>query len=118
MKYESEFRDKGVMLQKFTPGSTDFKKIEDSMTELKAKMEAGREQAERKFTLRQAEIFATAYKEVQGMVAASARWRKLNYVLKVSTKSPSGTEPNSVMMSLAEPVLKAPMPATTSPKMC
>jgi Skp family chaperone for outer membrane proteins len=105
MKLESEYRSKGEMLQKFQPGSSDFKKIEDGMTELKARMEALREQAEREFSLRQAEILATIYKEVQGMVASVAKWRKINYVLKVSTKPPSATDPNTVMAALNEALL-------------
>jgi Skp family chaperone for outer membrane proteins len=105
MKYESEYRQKGEMLQRFTPGSADFKKLEDAMTELRAKMEAGKEQAEREFTLRSAESLATVYKEVQVMVSRVAVWRKMNYVVRISTKPPSGADPNSVMMAIAEPVI-------------
>ena len=107
MKIETEYRQEGEMLQKLTPGSGDYKKREDRMTELKARMEAGNETAQREFTLRQAEALATIYKEIQGMVASVAKWRKMNYVLKVSTKPPSGTDPNSVMAAVAEPVIYA-----------
>jgi Skp family chaperone for outer membrane proteins len=107
MRLESEYRQEGEMLRKLTPGSADYKKREDRMTELKAKGEAGQEQAQREFTLRQAESLATLYKEIQGMVARVAQWRKINYVLKVSTKPPSGTDPNSVMAAVGEPVIYA-----------
>ena len=59
------------MLAKLTPGTEDYKKHENSVTELKARHEAGREQAEREFTQRQAEAMATLYKEVQAMVPRS-----------------------------------------------
>ena len=36
-------------------------------------MEAGKEQAQREFTLRQAETMATIYKEIQGMTARVAK---------------------------------------------
>ena len=77
------------------------------MLELKAKVEAGQESAQREFALKQAESLATLYKEIQGVTARVATWRKINYVLKVSTKPPSGTDPNSVMAAVAEPVIYA-----------
>ena len=107
MKLESEGRSEAEYLQKLTPGSADYKKREDHMLELKAKVEAGQESAQREFSLRQAESLATLYKEVQGMVARVAQWRKINYVLKVSTKPPSGTDPNSVVSALGEAVIYA-----------
>ena len=107
MKLETEYRQEGEMLQKFTPGSGDYKKLEDRMTVLKAQVEAGQEQAQREFTLRQAESLATIYKEIQGVTVRVANWRKMNYVLKVSTKPPAGTDPNSVMAAVAEPVIYA-----------
>ena len=69
MKIESEARQEVEMMKKLTPGTEDYKKHENTITELKAKMEAGREQAEREFTLREAETMATLYKEIQGMTA-------------------------------------------------
>ncbi len=41
MKLESEARQEMEMMQKLQPGSADYKKREDHITELKAKMEAG-----------------------------------------------------------------------------
>ena len=53
------------MLAKLCPATEDYKKHENKVTELKARHEAGREQAEREFAQRQAEMMATLYKEVQ-----------------------------------------------------
>jgi Skp family chaperone for outer membrane proteins len=107
MKLETEYRQEAEMLQKLTPGSADYKKREDRMTELQAKATAGKEQAQRELELRQAESLSTIYKEIQGVTARVANWRKINYVLKVSTKPPSGTDPNSVMAAVGEPVIYA-----------
>ena len=73
------------MLGKLTPGTEDFKKHENRVTELKARFAAGREQAQREFQSRECENIATIYKEVQLMVTAIAQWRKINYVVKVRT---------------------------------
>ncbi len=77
------------------------------MTELKARHEAGREQAEREFTQRQAEMMATLYKEVQTMVARIAKWRKMNYVVKISNQPISGANPNSVMAAISSTIVYA-----------
>ena len=107
MKIESEARQEMEMMQKLQPGTADYKKREDHITELKAKMEAGREQAQRDFTLREAEMMSTLYKEIQGMTARVAKWHGMNYVLRAtSAKKPMpGTDPNSVMAAMNDQVI-------------
>jgi Skp family chaperone for outer membrane proteins len=100
MKIKSEAQEEAQMLSKLTPGTADFKKHEDRVTELKARFEAGRETAQREFALREAENVATIYKEVQSMVGRIAQWRKMTYVVKVTNQPISGTDPNSVMNAI------------------
>jgi Skp family chaperone for outer membrane proteins len=109
MKIESVARQEMEMMQKLAPGTADYKKREDHITELKAKMEAGREQAQREFTSREAEMMATIYKEIQGMTARVARWHGMNYVLRASNpnKTAAGMDPNSVMATMNEQVVYA-----------
>jgi Skp family chaperone for outer membrane proteins len=105
MKILSEAQSEAEMLAKLAPGTDDYKKHENKVTELKARHEAGREQAEREFTQRQAEMMATLYKEVQAMVQKIAAWRKMNYVLKISNQPVSGANPNSVMAAISSTVV-------------
>ncbi len=94
MKIKSEAEEEGQMLSKLTPGTEDFKKHENRVTELKARFAAGREQAQREFQARESENVATIYKEVQLMVTAIAQWRKINYVVRVTNLQPNGADPN------------------------
>jgi Skp family chaperone for outer membrane proteins len=107
MKIMSEAQQEAELMQKFNPGSEDYKKHESRVTELKARHEAGREQAEREFALRQAESMATLYREIQGMVAMIAQWRKMNYIVKVTNQPITGTDPNSVMGAISSTVVYA-----------
>ena len=91
MKIKSEAEEEGQMLLKLTPGTEDFKKHENRVTELKARLAAGREQAQREFQSRESENVATIYKEVQLMVTAIAQWRKINYVVRVTNLQPNGS---------------------------
>jgi Skp family chaperone for outer membrane proteins len=105
MKLKSEAQEVAQMLNKLTPGTGDFKTHEDKVTELKARFEAGREQAQREFALREAENVATIYKEVQAMVGRIAQWRKMNYIFKVTSAPIAGTDPSSVMNAINSTVV-------------
>jgi Skp family chaperone for outer membrane proteins len=107
MKIMSEAQEEAQMLAKLAPGTDEYKKREYRVTELKARHEAGRETAEREFAQRQAEVMATLYKEIQEMVKKIAQWRKMNYVVKVSTQPITGTDPNSVMAAMANTIVYA-----------
>jgi outer membrane protein len=107
MKCMAEAQQESETLAKLTPGSVDFKKHEDRISELKAKHEASREQYEREFTLREAEMLGTLYKEIQSMVSRVAQFKGFNYVVRVSNDPVTGSNPNSVMMAIERPIVYA-----------
>lgn len=107
MKLQNEAAAEVEMLGKLTPNSDDYKKHENNITMLKAKMEAGREQAEREFAAKEAEAMATLYKEIQVMTARMAQARKMTYIVKVSNQPITGENPNSVMAAMANMMVYA-----------
>ena len=107
LKFQTEAQEIAQQLSKLTPNSIDAKKSEDRMTQLKAQLEAGREQAQRDFALRESEMLATLYKEVQDMVSLIAQFKKMTYIVQVSNEPVSGSNPNSVMAAMAKTVVYA-----------
>jgi outer membrane protein len=107
MKFQTEAQEEAQKLSKLTPASVDAKKCEDRITQLKAQIEAGREQAQRDFALRESEMLATLYKEVQEMVSLIAQYKKMTYIVQVSNEPVSGSNPNSVMAAMAKTVVYA-----------
>jgi Skp family chaperone for outer membrane proteins len=107
MRIMSEAQEEAQMLSKLAPGTEDYKKHENRVTELKARHEAGREQAEREFAQRQAEAMGTLYKEIQEMVKNIAKTRKMNYIVKVSNQPITGSDPNSVMAAISSTLVYA-----------
>jgi outer membrane protein len=107
MKFQAEAQQETEMLAKMTPGSVDFKKHEDRITQLKAQHEASREQYEREFTMREAEMLATLYKEIQAMVGRIAQYQGLTYVVRVSNDPVTGANPNSAMMAIERTIVYA-----------
>jgi outer membrane protein len=107
LKFQTEMQEQAASLQKLTANSVDAKKAEDRITQLKAQIEAGREQAQRDFALRESEMLATLYKEVQAMVARIAEFKGISYIVQVSNEPISGSNPNSVMAAMAKTVVYA-----------
>jgi len=107
LKIQSEAQEEAQKLSKMTPNSVDAKKIEDKLTVFKAQIEAGREQAQRDFSLREAEMLAGLYKEIQAMVAAIAKHNGLTYVVQVSNKPITGSDPRVAYAAMAQTVVYA-----------
>ena len=101
-------------MKKLNPGSEDYRKHENRITELKAKMEASKEQAEREITLRQAETMATLYKEIQAYAKWVAQHRGITHVMILPTpRPPAAIRTRSWPPSAARS--STPTRATTSP---
>ncbi len=107
MKYSQEAQQESEMLAKMTPGSVDYKRHEDNITQLKAKYEAGRESAEREFTLREAEMLSSLYKDISTMVGRVARARGMTFVVRVNNDPIAGANPNAAMMAIERDVIYA-----------
>jgi Skp family chaperone for outer membrane proteins len=107
MKYDEQGRQEMELLRKFQPGSTDYRKHEDRITELKAKIDASREQYQREMELRNAETIAIIYKEVQLYAGWVAKQRGITHVMVVANTPPSGSDPNSALAAINRPVVYA-----------
>ena len=80
---------------------------EQKIANLKSQIEAGREIAQREFTRREAQMMAGLLQEIQQTIAALAKSRGINYVVKVSAEPTSDSDPNDVMTSWGRSVLYA-----------
>jgi outer membrane protein len=107
VKIQTEAQEEANKLQKLTPNGVDAKKIEDRLTQLKAQLEAGREQAQRDFALRESAMLATLYTEIQDMVRRIAEYRGMTYVVQISSEPISSSNPNSVMARMAQTMVYA-----------
>ncbi len=92
-------------MEKLQQGSEDFKNKDAKLTELRAKLDASRESAQKEFAQKEAEALATVYKEIQTMVAYVAKSYGMTYVMRVSNEPVTGTDPNSAVMALSRAVV-------------
>jgi outer membrane protein len=107
MKLQNEGQRLMETLEKINPGTEEFRKRQDQITELKARAEAKRESAQRELSLRESEMLLTMHKELQTMIYRVAKARNLTYVLQIQNAPPVATNPNSVYSAMAHTVLYA-----------
>ena len=107
MAIATEAKQETEKHQRMTPNSPDAKKCEDKVTQLKAQFEAGRENAEREFTQKEAETMATIYSEIALMAKGVAKMNGMAFVVKYSDQMPTGSEPNSVVAAMSRTILFA-----------
>ena len=107
MRIMAEAQEEAQTLSKLAPQSEDYKRHENRVAELKARHEAGREQAEREFAQRQAESINTHYHEIQEAVATLAKAKGLTHVVKVSTDPNPAAQPADVQAVLNGSVVYA-----------
>jgi outer membrane protein len=105
VKIMTEGKQVAKEMEGFQPGSADYKLREGKLTDLQAKLEAEKAKAQREFDARHAEVLSTFYKEVQSMVSRVARYKGLNFVVKVSNEPVVGDNPDAVMMAMAKSVV-------------
>jgi Skp family chaperone for outer membrane proteins len=105
MKIQNEMAQEAEVLQRYAPGQEEYKKQEYKLTELKARLQATQEQAEREFQNREAEAMASLYNEVTEVAKRIAQARRMTYVMKVTGQAPNGTNPQSVMAAMANPMV-------------
>ena len=107
MKLTTEGKQEQEKLARLTPGSLDAKKAEDKITQIKAQIEAGRENSQREFAQKEAETMATIYGEIADMAAGVAKQRGMNFIVKYTDMKPQGTDPDSVMAAMSRTILYA-----------
>lgn len=101
----TQMQQLGEEMKGLAPGSNDFNSKESQITQLRARLEAEREQAQADFARREADALAQIYREVQEMSGAVAKANSMQFVVKISNEPVSGTDPNSVMSAMARSVI-------------
>ena len=94
--------DKMVQMK---PGTPDYQQLSNKVTEMKARIEASREQVQQEFTLKESEALAVIYNDIRLMTAAVARKKGMTYIVKISDEPISGSDPNSVMSAMARTIV-------------
>jgi Skp family chaperone for outer membrane proteins len=107
MKMGQEMNGEMDKLRKLNPGSPDQSRVEQRISELKAKGQALKEQAQMDLSRKEADVLATTYTEIQKMAGAVAKQRGMNLVVQGSTTPPTASNPKSIEVALFRTVIVA-----------
>lgn len=105
MKISEEGKQVGDMMGKFQPGSPDFKRLENKLSQLKAQFQVAREQAQSELAQREADVLAKIIGEIQGMSAAVAKRHGMTFVVRATREPINSSNPNSVMEAMSRAVV-------------
>ena len=81
------------------------KKIEERISELKAKGQATKEQAQLDLSRKEAEVFASTYSEIRRMAEGVAKQRGINMVVQASAAEVTASNPKSIEAALFRTVI-------------
>ena len=106
-KLATEGKKEQETLERMAPGTIDARKCEEKMVQIKAQMEAARQNAEREFTQKETLTMTEIYNEVADMARAIAMQRGMTFIVKYNEGKVQGTEPNSAMASMSKTIIYA-----------
>ncbi len=103
----AEGKQIGKEMENYQPGTKDFKDRDAKLTQLRVKLEAEKQTAERETQLKQAEIIAIFQKEAQEMIARVAYSKGITHVLQVTNAPINTQDPDGVIAAMGRQVLYA-----------
>ena len=106
-KIANEGKMEQEKLKNIKPGTSDAQKCEQRMVQLKAQIEAGRQNAEREFTQKETETMTSIYNEVADMTARVAQKHGMTFVVKYNEGKIQSNEPNSAMSQMSKTFIYA-----------
>jgi Skp family chaperone for outer membrane proteins len=106
MKKEgAQLRNLEIGLQKLSPGSADYKKMEEDVTRAKADFALKVQQQRREFLMREAKAYSDAYREIEYAVDQFCQDQGILLVLKFIGDPIDEKNPDSILTGLNKPVV-------------
>jgi Skp family chaperone for outer membrane proteins len=108
-KLEDDAKAIRAKMQRLTPETTEYAALEDRLAAVKGDIERHRERSQRELERGQSRDMAGIFEDVRDAVAAVAKARGLDYVIKAEVKPelPADADPNQVLAAVNRSVLYA-----------
>lgn len=106
MKKEgAQLRNQEIGLQKLSPGSADYKRMEESVIRAKADYALKVQQQRREFLMREAKIYSQAYQQIEYAVDQFCQANGILLVFRFMSDPIDDKSPDSILSSLNKPVV-------------
>lgn len=91
---------------RYKPGTPDFSKYNDKLTELQVKLNAEKEKISQNFQMEESSAVADIYNDIRKMTEAVAKNKNMTFVVQVGRNEPlTGENPNDVMAALSRNIV-------------
>lgn len=104
-KLMEEAKSASDQIQRLKQGTPDFQTLADKLTDLKVRLEAGKETAQAKMEQRVSESMTVILEDIRKVTSGVAKKYNMTYVVRISKVPPGGADQRSVAMSMGEPVV-------------
>jgi Skp family chaperone for outer membrane proteins len=92
--------------ERFKPGTPEYQRLSDKMSEIKAKLAAEKEKLQAQFALKESSTVADIYNDVRRMTEAVAKQKGMSFIVQVGkAEQLTGENPQEVMAAIARNVV-------------
>lgn len=102
---QEDIRKRIEQAREYEPGTEPFKRIEEQVARMQAKLKIDTQLKRKEFLEREADAYYRVYREIQSVVAAYARRYQITLVFSYSTKEIDPRSRDSVLRGINRPIV-------------
>jgi hypothetical protein len=102
---ESSIRDKAKELGKFSPTSSEYKDLEQSLARLSTDYKLSVQTKRREFLMRESDLYYQTYQQFEAEIEKYAREHQFNLVMRFNGDQVDSKNPESILAAINKPVV-------------
>lgn len=97
---QRQLRDEAAKLELYKPGTKEYKDVEENVARMKMTFSLDSAKRQKDFMEREAQVYFTAYREVEKVVADFAQRNRIGLVLRYSAEEMDPSQRDSIMQGI------------------
>jgi Skp family chaperone for outer membrane proteins len=97
---QRQLRDEAAKLELYKPGTKEYKDVEENVARMKMTFSLDSAKRQKDFMEREAQVYFTAYREVERVVADFAQRNRIGLVLRYSAEEMDPSQRDSIMQGI------------------
>jgi Skp family chaperone for outer membrane proteins len=104
-KEQAQWRSLAMSLQKYNPGSPEYKKMEEDIARMKTDLAIKMQQKQREFVMQEAKNYNETYKEIEDEVNYFCQSNGVAMVMRFTGDPVDETNPDNILSNINKPVV-------------
>jgi Skp family chaperone for outer membrane proteins len=97
---QRQLRDEAAKLELYKPGTKEYKDVEENIARMKMTFSLDSAKRQKDFMEREAQVYFTAYRELERVVATFAQRNRIGLVLRYSAEEMDPSQRDSIMQGI------------------